>query len=349
MNKKNKKIITLDKFIYESLYDKKNGFYMKKNPFGKKGDFITAPNISVLFSEMIAIWIISFWKSLNYPKKFNLIELGAGNGEMMKVLISTFENFPNFLNSCNINILEKSQKLKKIQKKNLRFKKIKWLQNLDKLKNVPNIFIANEFFDSLPIKQFILKNNKWHERYVKITDLNNAEFIDKEFNIKNFEKKINYKISKNQKFIEYSPMAMKYLSKINKIIELYDGGILIIDYGYLQKKMKNTLQAISNHRYSNLLNSFGKSDITYHINFNLLKETSSKFTKLKTSMTNQREFLINMGIIKRAEIISNNLSFTKKANIFYRLKRLIDNSQMGKLFKVMFITNKYRKFKVGFN
>ena len=90
--------LSLDKFINLSLYNKKFGYYMKKNPFGEKGDFTTAPNISRLFSEMIAIWVISFWQSLGAPKKINLIELGAGNGEMMRVIIESFQNFPNFLN-----------------------------------------------------------------------------------------------------------------------------------------------------------------------------------------------------------------------------------------------------------
>ena len=99
MKLKMKSSLSLDEFINLSLYDKKFGYYMKKNPFGKKGDFITAPNISRLFSEIIAIWIISFWKSLGSPKKFNLIELGGGNGEMMKILIESFQNFPSFLNS----------------------------------------------------------------------------------------------------------------------------------------------------------------------------------------------------------------------------------------------------------
>ena len=110
--------LPLDRFIDLSLYDKKFGYYMKKNPFGKRGDFVTAPNISRLFSEMIAIWVVSFWQSLGSPKKFNLIELGAGNGEMMKVLIDSFENFPVFFNSCNFIIHEKSPSLIKIQKKN---------------------------------------------------------------------------------------------------------------------------------------------------------------------------------------------------------------------------------------
>ena len=117
-------ILSLDKFIDESLYNKKLGYYMKSNPFGEKGDFITSPNISVLFSEMITIWVISFWESLNCPKQFNLIELGAGNGEMMSIMISTFQKFPLFADSCNIKILEKSKYLKKIQKKKSRIVKL---------------------------------------------------------------------------------------------------------------------------------------------------------------------------------------------------------------------------------
>ena len=107
MNLKKNFSIPLDKFIDLSLYDKKIGYYMKKNPFGSGGDFITAPNISRMFSEMVGIWIIGLWKNLGSPKKFNLVELGAGNGSMMKILIETFERFPNFFKTCNIIIHEK--------------------------------------------------------------------------------------------------------------------------------------------------------------------------------------------------------------------------------------------------
>ena len=119
--------LPLDQFINYSLYDKKFGYYMKKDPFGSAGDFITAPNVSRLFSEMISIWTIRFWQSLGSPKKFNLIELGAGNGEMMKVIIESFQNFPNFFKSCNLMIHEKSLSLIKIQKKNLYKKNITWI------------------------------------------------------------------------------------------------------------------------------------------------------------------------------------------------------------------------------
>ncbi len=160
----------LDKFINISLYDKKFGYYMKKNPFGKKGDFITSPNISRLFSEMIAIWIISFWHSLGSPKKFNLVELGAGDGEMMKIIIETFQKFPVFLNSCNFIIHEKSPYLTKIQKKKLIKNKIKWISKITEINKSPSVFIANEFFDSIAIKQFIKKKNLWFENFVNLKD-----------------------------------------------------------------------------------------------------------------------------------------------------------------------------------
>ena len=195
MKLKKKINIPLDEYINLSLYDKKNGYYIKKNPFDKKSDFITAPNISRLFSEMIAIWILNFWESLGSPKKFNLIELGSGNGEMMKILIESFKNFPVFFKSCNIFIHEKSPLLKKIQKKKLSSGRIVWLSNLKKIKKSPTIFVANEFFDSIAIKQFIKLNDSWFERYVNIENKNKAFFFDKKINMKNFEKKFIIKLA----------------------------------------------------------------------------------------------------------------------------------------------------------
>ena len=340
--------LPLDKFINFSLYNKRFGYYMKKNPFGKEGDFITAPNISRLFSEMIAVWIISFWQSLGSPKKFNLIELGAGNGELMKVLIESFKNFPVFFNSCNIIIHEKSNSLKKIQKKKFIKSKIIWLSKFNKINNYPCIFIANEFFDAMPIKQFTKKQNLWFEKFVNIKNQKNAYFLEKKVDIKKIERKINFKISQNQNFIEYSEVGIKYLKNISEIIKKNNGGLLLIDYGYTNGKMKNTLQAVSKHKFANILDDIGNVDITHNINFNLFKKYTEKMGGLKNNLTTQKKFLIKMGIRERAEIISRNQNFLKKSQIYYRLKRLIDDNQMGNLFKVMLIQNKKNKFKLGF-
>jgi len=348
MKNKSNNLFTLDKFIEEALYNKKHGYYMKKNPFGKNGDFITSPNISILFSEMIAIWIISFWEKLDCPKQFNLIELGAGNGEMMKVLVSTFNKFPQFKNSCKIHILEKSELLKRAQKINIKNTKIKWLDDLNELNNYPCIFIANEFFDALPIKQFLKKDKKWYERHVSFTNNRKLEYSDILFDMQKFEKKIKFKISYKQRFIEYSPLATKYLKTIIKKIKLNNGGILIIDYAYLEKEMKNTLQAVSKHKYCDVLKDFRDSDITYNLSFNLINMIIKKLGPCSSLSTTQKKFLTKLGIFDRAEILSKNMPFSKKADIYFRIKRLIDETQMGHLFKVMFITNYKNKFKLGF-
>ena len=340
--------IPLDKFIDLSLYNKKIGYYMKKNPFGKKGDFITAPNISRLFSEMIAIWIISFWKNLGSPRNFNLIELGAGNGEMMRVLLESFQNFPSFLESCNIIIHEKSPILIKIQKEKLSKSKIIWVSQINKIKKNPSIFIANEFFDAMPIKQFRKQRNIWYEKFVNFENFSKASFIEKKTDMKKIEKRLNFKISQNQNFIEYSESGFDYLKDISNIIKKSNGGLLIIDYGYLEKKMKNTLKAVSNHKFANILDNIGGVDITHNINFELFKKFTQKLGGLDNNLNTQKNFLIKMGIKERAELLSRNKSFSKKADIFYRLNRLIDEKQMGTLFKVMFIKNKKIKFNLGF-
>ena len=348
MNLRKNYNLPLDKFIDLSLYDEKHGYYIKKYPFGREGDFITAPNISRLFSETIAIWIVSFWQSLGSPKKFNLIELGAGNGEMMKVILESIQNFPNFFKSCNLIIHEKSLSLIKIQKKNLYKKNITWISKINEINNHPSIFVANEFFDAMPIKQFVKRKNLWFERFVNLKDKKKPFFFEKKINIQKFEKKIQFKISKNQNFIEYSNEGFHYLKDISKIIKKNKGGLLLIDYGFSDWKMKNTLQAVSNHKFANILDNIGTVDITHNINFNLFKKFINKFSGLKSNLTNQKKFLIRMGIEQRAEIISKKHKFLKKADIYFRLKRLIDEKQMGNLFKVMLIKNKDNNFSLGF-
>ncbi len=347
INKSNN--LSLDQFINWALYDKNSGYYMKRNPFGKDGDFTTAPNVTRLFSEIITIWLITFLKSLGSPKKFNLIELGAGNGEMMKVICETLKNFPEHFSSCKFMILEKSEYLIEQQKINLKTGKITWIQDLEENYSDPTIFLANEFFDALPIKQFFKRQDDWYEKFVDLTDPKEAKFKEVKTNIKLTEEKLNFEISSEQNIIEYSPDAFKYLKIIGNIIEKNEGGILIIDYGYLNKKMQDTLQAVNNHKYSNILENIGESDITYNINFNLFEKFINQYKNLDTLVTTQKKFLTSMGILQRAEIVSKDLAFSKKTDLFYRIRRLIDEKQMGELFKVMLIkTKKNNKFKTGF-
>tara|TARA_B100001175_G_scaffold313972_1_gene322470 strand:- start:836 stop:1879 length:1044 start_codon:yes stop_codon:yes gene_type:complete len=344
---KNNSKIPLDKFINKVLYDKNKGYYMKNNPIGLAGDFITAPNISIMFSEMIAIWLISFWEKIGSPKNINIIELGAGNGEMMFQILKTIEKFSKFKLSSNFIIYEKSPYLKKLQKNKIKFKNIKWINNLKKISKYPSVFIANEFFDALPIKQFVNKDNDWFEKYI-INKNKSYELFEKKTKIELIEKLIKQKIHKNQKFIEYSPLANEKLRTISKIIKKNNGGLLIIDYGYNSKNTFNSLQSVKKHKNNNFLKNIYKADITHLINFNFLKQKIINLKVSSVNLTSQRKFLLKMGILERAEIISKNMPFSKKSDLYFRVKRLIDKKQMGNLFKVLFATNKKNNFKLGF-
>ena len=220
--------------------------------------------------------------------------------------------------------------------------------SLKKINSNPTIFLANEFFDALPIKQFFKKKDGWIERFVDLNGPKKAKFKEKKIDIKIIEKKLNFKVSKNQNVIEYSPAAFKYLKIVCDLISKNDGGMLIIDYGYANSKMHETLQAINNHKYSSVLENIGDSDITYNINFNSFEKFISQFEKINSIFTNQKKFLTKMGILKRAELISKNIAFSKKTDLFYRIRRLIDEKQMGELFKVMLIKKKKNNFKTGF-
>ncbi len=344
--KKNSKV-PLDKFINRVLYDKTKGYYMNKNPIGNKGDFITSPNISIMFSEMIAVWLISFWEKIGCPKILNIIELGAGNGEMMFQILKTTEKFNKFKSSSNFIIYEKSPHLKKIQKSKIKFSNIRWINNLKKINNYPSIFIANEFFDALPIKQFIKKKSSWSERYIKNNN-ENLEFYEKKTKKEFIERLIKQRINKSQNFIEYSPLANKKLTIISKIIKKNNGGLLVIDYGYNDKKMFDTLQSVKKHKKNSVLKNIYNADITHLINFYFLKKKISALKLDSVNLTTQREFLIKIGILERAEIISKNMPFSKKSDIYFRLDRLIGKKQMGDLFKVLFATKKINKFNLGF-
>jgi cyclopropane-fatty-acyl-phospholipid synthase len=238
--------------------------------------------------------------------------------------------------------------LKKKQKLSLKSEKIIWIEDINTNNSYPTIFLANEFFDALPIKQFFKKKEGWVERFVNFKEEGKSEFKEKPTDIKKIEQNLNFAISKEQEIIEYSPSSFEYLKNICNLIKKNDGGILIIDYGYLDIKMRETLQAIKNHKYSNILENIGETDITYNINFDLFKKFTNQFDELSSIISNHKKFLTSMGIVQRAEIISENLTFSEKSDLFYRIRRLIDEKQMGELFKVMLIKKKKNKFKTGF-
>ena len=339
---KNSRKLTVDKFLDNVLYDKKIGYYSSKFPFGKKGDFITAPNISKLFSEIISIWIISTWEVLEKPKTFNIVELGPGDGSLTKILLETSKRFPEFNSAKRVFLYERSNLLKNIQKNKIKNNNIKWIKNFKEIKKGPIIFFGNEFFDAIPIKQFKRIQKKLYEKYYI---LDSDYKIRETFKIANKEdeKDINsYKVFKKLKFIEFPKSGLEELKNIIKTISRLNGCLLMIDYGYLKPVNHNTLQSVIKNKRNSLLSNLGKADITSHVNFALLKEFFLK-NKLKTKkVVSQKEFLNNMGILTRAQIISKKMKFKAQADLYLRLRRLMSPKLMGELFKVI-LAFKFKK------
>ena len=347
---KEKKSIPLDQFINIALYDKKFGYYMKKNPFGKDGDYITSPLISNLFSEMLAIWCVAFWEYIKKPKKILIVELGPGDGSLCSDLLNTFKKFNKFYSSLEINLLEISKKLKVIQKKKITNKKVKWIKKIEDIKYGPVIFLCNEFFDSLPIKQIFKEKNKFFEKCVGLSNKDKKiQFLYKKANKKLIRsiKKLN--IISDENMIEYPIESIKYLEKISKKINKFNGGLLAFDYGYyMMKENYDTLQSVKKHKYTDLLAEPGDADITSHINFKLFTEILKKNNLEVEKVITQSEFLKKMGIMERANIISKKMTFKEKANMFFKIKKLMDYKEMGELFKVLFAQKRNGKFSLGF-
>ena len=344
-----KKSIPLDQYINISLYDKKFGYYMKKNPFGKDGDFITSPLVSNLFGEMLAVWCISFWEHIGKPKKFLLVELGPGDGTLCNDLLKTFIKFEDFYSSLEINLLEISNKLKKIQKLKINNEKVKWINNINEVNSGPVIFIGNEFFDALPVKQIYKKKKIFFEKHVSLSKNNRKiKFLYKKANNSLIRHIKNLNLISSEKIIEYPIEAIKFLEVIAKKINRFEGRLLALDYGYKNKKKQNTLQSVKNHRKINLLFEPGHSDITSSLNFTLFNKILKKNNLNVKKITDQSEFLKKLGILERANILSKKMTFKEKANMFYRLKRLLDPKEMGNIFKVLFAQTKDKKFSLGF-
>ena len=342
-----KKSMTLDLYLEKVLYDKKIGYYQKKNPFGIKGDYITAPNISNIFCEMITIWIVSFWENLKKPKKLNIIELGPGNGDFCLSLLKTLKKFPETYESVNIILYEKSEKLKKIQQKRIVSEKVAWIKNLKEIRKNPVIFFGNEFLDALPIKQFKKTDKNIFEKYVNLKK-NKINFVFRKALKTQINKLKNYKLLKSSGIIEYPEFGFKELEIVCKKIKELNGGALFIDYGYNWSKNTDTLQSIKKHKFNNINKNIGNADITSLVNFSLYKKYFISKDLFVENVLSQGEFLQKMGIIERINMVSNKMNLYNKSNLYSRVNRLIDPRMMGENFKVIFAKNKKCKFSLAF-
>ena len=346
-----KKFIPLNQFINIALYDKKLGYYQNKKIFGRNGDFITSPFISSIFSEMISVWIVSYWIYIKKPKKINILELGPGIGLMIKQIINSIKKIKTFDAKLTVYLHEKSEKLIKFQKKNLSdFENIIWVKNINKVNQDPTIIVANEFFDAFPIKQFFKENNTWYEQCIGFKNSNkkNITYYKNKINNNSIKKYSKFYNINKSKILEYPNNIETYLNSISRIIKNNNGIFLMFDYGYSSVIGKNTIRAIKKHKVVDLLKEYTDCDITFDINFNILKNIFKRNNIQNIGTVSQNFFLQKLGIMERADRIIKNQDAVTIKNLILSINKLINPKEMGNAFHALAFSNKNCKFNLGF-
>ena len=323
--------IYFDEFIQLVHSDQNHGYYVSEEMIGSKGDFITAPEISQMFGEVIAIKILQVI-SKNNIKHFNLIELGPGRGtliiDILRVLnkrLSSKINISLHFNEINKNFIKNLK---------LQFPKCKFHSVIGDYPDRYSFFIANEFVDALPFRQIKKRDNIYYETVIKRSLDGNLEF---DIEVARTESEIYVKSRidlKNNQIFEYSPKTIEAFNQIINFLEKNKGYLLLIDYGYVNHPLKSTIQSIKNHKMTDVLNNIGKQDITYHVNFDCLISILKNKKFLEYRFQTQADFLKFNGIEERANRLCKQ-NPGKAEEIKTQLNRLIDNEHMGKLFKVL--------------
>lgn len=347
--------ISVERYWELCQYHPDYGYYMCRDPVGGRGDFTTAPEISQLFGEMIGIWAMEQWRAMGAPRHFHLIECGPGHGTLMADLLRIAAVLPDFLAACQLHMIEISPHLKDIQQRTLsqiqqvaQCRSIDWHNDITDIPlSAPVIIIGNEFFDAIPIRQYIWKNERWRERRV---DYNGQEFVFTDAEISADSMPLSPAAPPQKEativdgnIMEWSPIRDKICDRILQILKSYTGAALFIDYGYEKFEFGDSLQAIYKHKYSNIFQNQGVSDITSHINFGKMVDQVNDYN-LDVSLCNQGEFLISIGIFDRANQLKRALDSDKELGISVQdidiaVKRLVSVDQMGQIFKVISINN----------
>ena len=330
--------ISIAEFMNHVLCDPEYGYYQKKQPFGADGDFITAPEISQIFGEIIGCYAAYKWLEAD-KKPMQIIELGAGNGSLLDDFLRATKAIPDFHDNLTIHIVEISNRLRQIQYDKLRKYGIKIIHydDFNLIEQKYSFIIANEFFDALPIYQYLWHNSNWHERLIDIFD-KKLTFSYKK-HPKNGLKPIlsQKKPPKEGDIYEVSLTALHIMDNIANFIAASSSSGLIIDYGYIKKSYGDTMQALKRHKYHDVLQHIGEADVTAHVDFDGLMQVLDKYAAINYEITTQRNFLLNFGIEERTEQLVKHLDRVGGEKLKNSTKRLISVDQMGELFKVLLI------------
>ncbi|MDY8110089.1 SAM-dependent methyltransferase [Fulvimarina sp. 2208YS6-2-32] len=334
--------MTIERFWQIALFDRKHGYYSAREPFGRSGDFTTAPEISQMFGELIGAWIAGAWDQLRRPSPFLLTEIGPGRGTLMADIVRTLRSAaPACLAAARIRLVETSERLAALQAVRLEpfDLPIRRVRRIGEIEDLPMILVANELFDAVPIRQVVRHGGRWHERMVGLGEAGRLAFLTG----RPAGPLPAWLIAGGRSgpdegtIAEFSPAREGLAAEISQRIARQGGAGLFIDYGHARSAVGDSFQAVREHAFVPVLDDPGEADLTSHVDFSAISQRFSACGNTVSPIETQGAFLLRMGLLERAGALGARLDEAGREAIRNDVQRLAGSGEgdMGALFKVV--------------
>ncbi len=324
-------------FMTEALFDPRDGYYATKDPIGAGADFITAPEISQMFGELMGLWAAQSWMDMGKPAAFQLVELGPGRGTMMADALRAARTVPGFMDAAHVVLIEASAALKAVQAQTLgpTGAQIRWVDRLESVPPGPAIVLGNEFLDCLPVRQAIRRGDDWHERMIGLDA--DAVFVFVLGPPLGADANLipdRLRGAPEDSLVELRPGDRQVVDALAARFADAPGRALFIDYGPATSETGDTLQAVKAHKKVPPLEAPGTADLTARVDFESLAAAARAARLAVSGPVTQGDFLIGLGLEARAAALCQ-AAPDKRAVFARQVWRLTDPEQMGTLFKLV--------------
>lgn len=322
------------------LSDPDHGYYMAREPFGAAGDFVTAPEVSQMFGEVIGAFLVETWERLGRPAPFHLVEFGPGRGTLMADMLRVARRVPAFVAAARLGLVETSPRLRAKQAATLAGGPLAptWYGSDEEIPDGPLVAIANEFFDALPIRQFQRDRGGWRERMVGLDAEGRLTFGLGSTALPEVGLSNRLAAAVEGAIVEVSPIGVAVMTRLAARIVRRGGILLAVDYGYSGPAFGDTFQAVRSHNPVDVLERPGEADLTAHVDFTALAIAAAKAGAAVHGPIEQGDLLLALGIAERAGRLGADKDEATRADIVAQVERLVGASEMGSLFKAIAVT-----------
>ncbi|WP_152046043.1 class I SAM-dependent methyltransferase [Aureimonas psammosilenae] len=331
--------ITVERYWNIALFDRENGYYTTRDPFGRGGDFTTAPEISQMFGELLGAWALAAWRALGSPSPFVFAEVGPGRGTLMADMLRTVRRLDaNFLKAAEVTLVETSDRLAQLQAERLApfDLPIRHRRRIEELASLPLILVGNELLDAVAIRQFVATLEGWRERRVGLGADAGLVFVETEAEAAALPFLERLGQPEPGTVFEASPQRIAIADVVAQRIGRHGGAALLIDYGHARPGFGDTLQAVREHGFTDPLAEPGLADITSHVDFAAIAVRMMRAGLSVAPIAEQGEFLLALGLRERAQALGRSYP-ERQAEVSAAASRLAgtNENEMGRLFKVL--------------